>query len=61
MLEPMTERLLRCNEVETAVQTILNDVVVLHGAPFGNIQLHSRKDDALHLVAQIGLPRSFID
>ncbi len=61
MLEPMTERLLRCENVEAAVSTILHDVVALHGAPFGNIQLHSPKDGTLHLVAQTGLPRSFVD
>lgn len=61
MLEPMRERLLRCSDIEDAIHTILHDVVALHGAPFGNMQLHSSKDDALHLVAQTGLPRAFVD
>jgi GAF domain-containing protein len=61
MLEPMKARLLRCQDLASAVARVLHDVVALKGAPFGDLQLHSRRDASLYLVAQTGFSRSFVD
>lgn len=54
----MTDRLLAQPTFESAVDTLLRDVVALHGAEFGDIQLVA--DGELLLVAQIGLAAAFI-
>jgi GAF domain-containing protein len=58
MLEQMNQRLKACSTFETAIETILRDVVALHGAEFGNIQL--LVGDRLLLVAEWGLEAPFL-
>jgi len=58
MLAQLTQRLLSTRTFETAVQTILDDVVALHGAEYGNVQLPLR--DELVIVAQRGLSAPFL-
>jgi GAF domain-containing protein len=54
----MTERLLAQPTFESAVHRLLRDVVALHGAEFGDVQLLAGEE--LLLVAQIGLAAPFI-
>jgi hypothetical protein len=58
VLEQMNQRLMACRTFETAIHTILRDVVALHGAEFGNVQL--AVGDSLLLVAEIGLEAPFL-
>ena len=58
MLAQMTQRLLQKGNFEDAIQVILDDVIALHGAEFGNIQLPV--GDELVIVAQRGLPAAFL-
>ena len=58
MLEQMTQRLQSQRTFDAAVETLLNDVVALHGAEYGDLQLV--KDDALLVVAQRGLSGAFL-
>ena len=53
MLPQMTARLLGQNTLVGGLRTILNDVVALHGAEFGNIQL-AIDDDTLALFEHRG-------
>ena len=56
MLPQMTARLLGQNTLAGGLRTILNDVIALHGAEFGNIQL-AIDDDTLALVEHRGFDR----
>lgn len=58
MLEQMTQRLQSQRTFEAAVETVLNDVVALHGAEYGDLQLVSGKE--LVIVAQRGLSGAFL-
>jgi GAF domain-containing protein len=58
MLEQMKQRLKTCRTFETAIDTLLRDVVALHGAEFGNVQLLD--GDRLLLVAERGLETPFL-
>src|SRR5262245_6783587 len=58
MLEQMTQRLEAQRSFEAAIETLLNDVVALHGAEYGDLQLLI--GDELVLVAQRGLSASFL-
>jgi GAF domain-containing protein len=58
MLEQMTQRLQAQRSFEGAIDTILNDVVALHGAEYGDLQLACGND--LVIVAQRGLPAAFL-
>jgi GAF domain-containing protein len=58
MLEQMTLRLRSQRSFEAAVEVILNDVVALHGAEFGDLQLLA--GDELVIVAQRGLSAPFL-
>ena len=58
MLEQMTQRLQSQRTFEAAVETVLNDVVALHGAEYGDLQLVSGKE--LVIVAQLGLSDAFL-
>ena len=49
----MTARLLGQNTLAGGLRTILNDVIALHGAEFGNIQL-AIDDDTLALIEHRG-------
>ena len=51
-------RLRSCNSFGAAISTVLKDVVALHGAEFGNIQLVV--DDKLLIVAEWGLQSAFL-
>lgn len=53
MLPQMTARLLAQNTLAEGLRTILNDVIALHGAEFGNIQL-AIDADTLAIVEQRG-------
>jgi hypothetical protein len=53
MLSQMTARLLGQNTLAGGLRTILNDVIALHGAEFGNIQL-AIDDDTLALIEHRG-------
>jgi len=56
MLPQMTGRLLGQNTLAGGLRTILNDVIALHGAEFGNIQL-AIDDATLALVEHRGFDR----
>jgi GAF domain-containing protein len=58
MLDQMTHRLLSQRTFEAAADTLLNDVVALHGAEYGDLQL--AVGDELIIVAQRGLSASFL-
>lgn len=58
MLEQMTQRLQSQRNFASAVETLLNDVVALHGAEFGDLQLLA--GDELVIVAQRGLSSEFL-
>jgi GAF domain-containing protein len=58
MLEQMTQRLQAQRSFEAAIETLLNDVVALHGAEYGDLQL--LVGDDLVLVAQRGLTATFL-
>ncbi|MFN3659294.1 MAG: GAF domain-containing protein [Pseudolabrys sp.] len=59
MLERMmSERLRSRSTFEDAVETVLHDVVALHGAEYGDVQLPV--GDELWLVAQLGLTAPFL-
>lgn len=58
MLEQMNQRLKAAKTFEAAVETLLRDVVALHGAEFGNVQL--LVGDRLLLVAERGLEAPFL-
>lgn len=58
MLAQMTQRLLQKDTFEGAIQTILDDVIALHGAEYGNIQLPI--GDELVIAAQRGLSARFL-
>ena len=53
MLPQMTTRLIGQNTLAGGLRTILNDVIALHGAEFGNVQL-AIDDDTLALVEHRG-------
>jgi GAF domain-containing protein len=59
MLQQMTSRLYEKRTFEAAINTILDDVIALHGAQFGDVQLPIK--DELVLVAQRGLSRPFLE
>jgi GAF domain-containing protein len=54
----MIQRLLEQTTVEGAIQTILDDVVAMHGAEFGNVQIPIGNE--LAIVAQRGLSAEFL-
>src|SRR6195256_1474437 len=58
MLAQMTLRLLQKRTFEDAIHVILEDVIALHGAEFGNVQLPL--GDELFIAAQYGLPKPFL-
>src|SRR5689334_3961745 len=58
MLEQMTQRLQAQCGFEAAIETLLNDVVALHGAEYGDLQL--LVGDDLVVVAQRGLSAPFL-
>jgi GAF domain-containing protein len=59
MLEQMGQRLRASNTFEVAVNTILDDVMALHGAEYGNVQLCLGGD--LIIVAHRMLPIEFVE
>lgn len=58
MLAPMVQRVLQTHTLEDAIQTILDDVIAMHGAEYGNVQLPSGEE--LVIVAQRGLSDEFL-
>ncbi len=58
MLAQMTQRLRQKNTFESAVETVLDDVIALHGAEYGNVQLPI--GDVLVICAQRGLSAPFL-
>src|SRR5882757_3847901 len=58
MLEQMRSRLRANKRFEAAVEVILDDVIALHGAEFGDVQLPIA--DELVIVAQRGLTTKFL-
>lgn len=58
MLDQMRQRLHVQRSFEAAVKTILSDVIALHGAEYGNIQLPH--GDHLLIVAQKGFSAPFL-
>ena len=58
MLAQMTVRLLRKRTFEDAIHVILDDVIALHGAEFGNVQLPL--GDELVIAAQYAFPNLFL-
>lgn len=59
MLLQMTERLRKAGTFDGAIHTILNDVVALHGAEYGSLQLIAGED--LLLVAHRGFAPDFLE
>jgi GAF domain-containing protein len=59
LLEQMTYRLKSRQDLEGVVATILNDVIALHGAEFGAVQILD--GDTLLLVGERGLGAPFIN
>jgi GAF domain-containing protein len=59
MLDQMTARLAGKRKFEDAAIGILDDVIALHGAEFGDLQLLSGEE--LVIVAQRGLPADFLE
>lgn len=58
MIRGMVQRLLEHGTVEGAIRTILDDVIALHGAEYGDVQLLSGHE--LVIVAQRGLSTDFL-
>src|SRR3954471_7873231 len=58
MLEQMTNRLRARKTFESAIETILDDVIALHGAEFGDVQLPINEE--LVIVSQRGLTETFL-
>lgn len=58
MLRHMTRRLVQNRDLDGVVQTILDDVIALLGAEYGNIQLPIGEE--LAIAAQRGLSASFL-
>ena len=58
MLSSLRKRLHVTRTFEEAIATILDDVIALHGAEYGNVQLPAR--DELVIVAQRGLTEGFL-
>ncbi len=58
MITEMLRRLREQSTVEAAIQTILDDVIALHGAEYGNVQLPIGNE--LAIVAQRGLSADFL-
>ena len=58
MLEQMRSRLRAKKRFESAIEVIFDDVIALHGAEFGDLQLPV--GDELLLVAQRGLSTRFL-
>ena len=54
----MIQRLLEQTTVEGAIQTILDDVMAMHGAEYGNVQIPIGNE--LAIVAQRGLSAEFL-
>jgi GAF domain-containing protein len=54
----MVQRLLEQTTVEGAIQTILDDVIAMHGAEYGNVQIPIGNE--LAIVAQRGLSAEFL-
>lgn len=59
LLEPMLSRLAAAKTLEEAIQAGLRDVIALHGAEMGNVQLPG-KDGRLVIVAARGLRLAFL-
>ena len=60
MIEQMSARLRGRKTFESAIEVILDDVIALHGAEFGDVQLPIG-DDELIIVAQRGLVPAFLE
>ena len=59
LLAPMIARLQGQPDLASALQTVVRDVVALHGAEFGNVQLLDERG-YLWIVAHSGLSREFL-
>src|SRR6266513_2379568 len=59
MLAQMTRRLVQNGTFDGAIQTVLDDVIALHGAEYGNLQLPI--GEQLAIVAQRGLSADFLE
>lgn len=60
LLEPMIGRLHAQKDLRATLDQAVHDVVALHGAEFGDIQLRT-PDGSLVLVGHVGLSRSFLE
>jgi GAF domain-containing protein len=58
VIEQMTSRLLAAKNLAAAVDRIMTDVIALHGAEFGDIQLVTPR--GLALVGQLGFDAGFV-
>lgn len=59
LIEPMLQRLRAAGDLESTLQVALTDVVALHGAERGSIQLFNTQGQ-LVVVRNCGLPRPFL-
>jgi GAF domain-containing protein len=59
LLEPMLSRLASARTLDEKIRAGLQDLIALHGAEMGNVQLPG-KDGRLVIVAASGLSRSFL-
>jgi PAS domain S-box-containing protein len=60
-LHALSTRLLSADNLNTALDDVLENAVVTSGADFGNIQLYNPQIEALEIVAQRGFRQDFLD
>jgi PAS domain S-box-containing protein len=60
-LHALSTRLLSANDLNTALDDVLENAIVTSGADFGNIQLYNAQIGALEIVAQRGFQQDFLD
>jgi PAS domain S-box-containing protein len=60
-LHSLSTRLLAADNLNTALDDVLENAIITSGADFGNIQLYNPQIGALEIVAQRGFRRDFLD
>jgi PAS domain S-box-containing protein len=60
-LHELSTRLVEINDLQDLLEEILDAIIALQRADFGNIQLYDRETGALKIVAQRGFKQDFLD
>jgi PAS domain S-box-containing protein len=60
-LHELVNRLLGCDDLQTALEEVLDSVIALLGADMGNVQLLDPQTRELHIVAHRGFREDFLD